>query len=43
MGKNVTHLALSATLLALCVPTAAQQPTKRPHMRYIDSSGLFML
>src|SRR5574342_391943 len=37
MTRKITGLALGALLFALCVPAAAQQPTKVPRIGYLSS------
>lgn len=39
MRKKVIGFALSAVLLALCLPAEAQQPTKIPRIGYLTAGG----
>src|SRR6266550_5352056 len=39
MRKQITVITLCAVVLALCVPTHAQQPTKIPRIGFLDSSN----
>jgi putative tryptophan/tyrosine transport system substrate-binding protein len=39
MNRKVSCLALCAMLLALCLPAAAQQPTKIPRIGFLDAGS----